>query len=545
MPVSAPRRHDARVKRPVLPALVLVLVAVLLPALGSPPGVATPSRAARQPSVSPPTAVAGEKVTVRLALPTRFARPTVLQRQQGRRWVRVATQRSTARGTVTYRITAKKLTVRVFAPATRRAGRPVAAYTSRPRTVTPRISRSRLIVRAEGGGVPTNGAEAPSVSADGRFVAFTSRSADIAPGGSSDYGVFLTDTKLNTTRLISRGATTPDGASISPDITPDGRVVVFASTSTNLVPGDTNGLGDVFLWRRGAGLSLVSVDAGGGPSNGASDQPSVSADGRYVAYSTSATDAVSGDATTTPDVVVREPATNVTRLVSHTPGGSGGSETSSFPVISDDGRVVVFDSFASDLTPDTNGTVDVFVWQRSSDVVTRISRAPGGGAADSASFDADLSADGRRIVFSSVASNLVAGTTNTTQNVYLHDRRSGRTSVVSVDRRGRTSREVAGAASISADGATVAFTGQSSRLVAGDTNATGDIFVRFLRSGINVRASVSVFGRQGSGGRTDNADLAGNGRFVVFASEFTNLVSNDTNGQSDVFSTDLRAVPPR
>jgi hypothetical protein len=269
------------------------------------------------------------------------------------------------------------------------------------------------------------------------------------------------------------GAEATGGDSFSPALSADGRYVAFASDATNLVPGDTNNATDVFVYDRQARTTTrVSVAAGGGQAGDASFSPSLSADGSVVAFLSRATDLVAGDAAGGENVFVRDLRAARTIRVS-----SGGAAS---PALSADGRVVAFASTSATLVPDdTNGESDVFAFDRDTAVTERVSVGSGGAQADRASVAPAVSGDGRFVAFASDATNLVPGDTNQRADVFVRDRRLGTTIRVSVGTAGQADQSSA-TPSMSADGRFVAFQSAADNLVAGDTNSAPDIFVHDL-----------------------------------------------------------------
>jgi Tol biopolymer transport system component len=267
------------------------------------------------------------------------------------------------------------------------------------------------------------------------------------------------------------------GASFSPSISADGRYVAFASQAPTLVPGDTNELEDVFVHERATGRTTrVSLGPLGLQGDGDSFSPSVSADGRYVAFASFASTLVSGDTNDELDVFVRDLVAGATTRVSVGPGGAESDDRSFSPSISDDGRYVAFSSFAATLVPgDTNRLLDVFVHDRSTGETTQASVGAGGTPADGLSFTPALSADGRLVAFPSEATNLGPSDANGVRDVFLFDLATSRTTRLSV-----ASTEGNGPSlspSISATGTFVTFGSFAANLVAGDSNGLPDVFV--------------------------------------------------------------------
>lgn len=217
-----------------------------------------------------------------------------------------------------------------------------------------------------------------------------------------------------------------------------------------------------------------------------------------------------------------------TRMVSAAPGGSQGGSTR--PAISSDGRRVAFDSDAPDLTADPNGTLrDVFVRERAGRV-RLVSVGRHGAAANGPSSHAAVG--GRTVVFQSEASNLVTGDGNATRDVFARDPARG-TVLVSVAADGGPANGPSSTPDVSSDGRMVAFVSGASNLVAGDANGVDDVFVRDLQLGTTVRVGAGD-------GRARAPAISPDGRFVSFASQASDLVAGDTNGQADVFLADLR-----
>jgi len=329
------------------------------------------------------------------------------------------------------------------------------------------------------------------------------------------------------------------GLTARPSLSADGRYVAFQSAASNLVLGDTNGALDVFVRdMQTATTECVSVNPAGVPANGTSTAPSISADGRYVAFQSSASDLVPGDTNNVGDIFVRDRVAGTTERVSIASNGAQGNHGSAAPAISADGRFVAFQSDASNLiAADTNGRTDVFVHDRVAGMTELVSQSTSGAQGNSGSDEPSISADGRFVSFDSAATNLVSGSLNIPEDVFVRDRLVGATQQVSVATGGAHGNDVSGQSSISADGRYVAFYSIATNLVAGDQNGTGDVFVRDLVAGTTECASVDSMGTQANLGSI-LAALSGDGRYVAFMSFATNLISNDTNGVGDIFVHD-------
>jgi Tol biopolymer transport system component len=258
----------------------------------------------------------------------------------------------------------------------------------------------------------------PSVSADGRFIAFVSSASNLVANdtnGTAD--VFVRDMRNGVTRRMSvrTGGAAANAFSDAPDISADGRYVVFASAATNLVAGDTNGSVDVFLRDRVGGVTIrVSVGPGGVQADGPVTQPVISHDGTHVAFVSEATNLVATDTDASADVLVRNLVTDTNTRVSWRTDFLPGSFANE-PAINGNGNLVAFVT-TSVLTPgDTNGTLpDVYL--RNVAAATDELITPG---ANGPSAEPGVSADGRRVAFSSTATNLVPGDTNSSGDVFV------------------------------------------------------------------------------------------------------------------------------
>jgi Tol biopolymer transport system component len=372
----------------------------------------------------------------------------------------------------------------------------------------------------------------PAISGNGRFVAFQSGASNLVPGdtnGASE--VFMRDRLAG---VIHRVALGPDGRQANDDssqaaITPNGRWVAFTSTASNLVAGDTNGKADVFVRDLVNGVTRrVSVGAGDEQGNGESFSPSISANGSTVAFASAASNLVPGDTDRGEDVFVRDLRAGVTRRVS-------ANAISLAPAISANGRYVAFFSYASNLVPDdTNGVADVFVQDLFTGEVRRASIGQGGQQSNGVSGGPVVSGSGHYVAFISYASNLVPGDTNNAGDVFQRDMFSGATRRVSVGTLGRQANGTALSATMSVGGRYVAFDSDASNLVSDDTNGKIDVFVRDTVARTTRRVSVGPVGEQANDYSVEPA-ISSDGRSVAFDSDASNLVPDDTNGYIDVF----------
>ncbi len=387
----------------------------------------------------------------------------------------------------------------------------------------------------------------PSISADGRFVAFESKATNLVPGDTNNSSdIFVRDTLANTTTRVSVDSAGNQGNSISgaPSISADGRFVAFTSVATNLVPGGTNNRGGIFVRDTLANTTtLVSVDSAGNQANSYSLNPSISADGRFVAFDSNATNLVPGDTNNSRGIFVHDTLANTTTRVSVGSAGNPGNNDSLNPSISADGRFVAFDSNATNLVPgDTNNIRGIFVHDTLANTTTRVSvDSAGNPGKGGSSLDPFISADGRFVAFYSNASNLVPGDTKSLTDIFVRDLLTNTTTRVSVDSAGKGNTN-SYSASISADGRFVAFTSVATNLVPGDTNNSGDIFVRDTLANTTTRVSVDSAGNSGNTASL-NPSISADGRFVAFDSSANNLVPGDTNNSSDIFVAHITHTP--
>lgn len=405
---------------------------------------------------------------------------------------------------------------------------------------------SRLSVSSAGGqaSAPSWGAR---LSNDGRYVAFNSDAGDLVAGddnGQSD--VFVHDRETGETTRVSVGSAGEqgDGASSYATLSGDGRFVAFHSKAGNLVADDTNGLGDVFVHDCQTGQTTrVSVSSSGEQANAASYPSSLSNDGRYVVFGSDASNLAAGDGNGVSDVMVHDRQTGQTTRVSITYAGGESSGPSTGGRISADGRYVAFESDAGNLVPgDTRGARDVFVHDRWTVATTRVSSGMGGQEGNSYAVVGAISGDGRCIAFISGSSNLVPDDTNNRDDLFVFDQWTGQTSRASVGPKGQIQDGWFDSPSLSADCRYLAFSTTADILVAGDTNTKEDVLLLDRQTGNIQRVSVNANGQQCSEDCRRPA-LSGNGRYVVYDTACSALVPDDTNGQLDVFAVYPARLP--
>lgn len=396
----------------------------------------------------------------------------------------------------------------------------------------------RVSTDAAGGQGDGNSATA-SVSADGRYVAFYAEATNLVLDDGNGYGdVFLKDTQ---TGMIIRVSTDSEGgqgngSSWYPSVSADGRYVAFESLAANLVPSDTNSRDDIFLKDISTGRTTrISTGSDGRQGSARSGYPSISADGRYVAFSSLAHNLVSADVNGTWDVLVKDTATGQTAMVSSNSSGQAGNSWSYFSSVSADGRYVAYHSNASNLVEgDTNGTVDIFVKDTVTGRTFIVSTDSAGSQGNGESWCPSISADGRYVAFFSNASNLVPGDNNGTWDVFWKDTLTGQTIMASSDSAGSQGNSWSITPSISADGRYVTFASYASNLVEGDSNKAVDIIVKDISSGRTTRVSTDSAGGQGNN-HSYRPSISTVGGLVAFESLAANLLPDDTNNKYDVF----------
>ena len=253
------------------------------------------------------------------------------------------------------------------------------------------------------------------------------------------------------------------------------------SSATNLVPGDTNNTPDLFVRDRLlATTTRVNVSSAGAEANGPTEWPWISANGQFVTFSSAASNLVPGDTNSTWDIFVRDLAAGTTERVSVSSAGVQGNGGSLDPSsISADGRFVAFESYATNFAPgDDNFNTDIFVRDRMTGETTRASVSSSGAGANNGSFSVSISADGRHVAFSSFATNLVANDTNFKQDLFVRARLPGTTPRESVSTAGVQADDASDVPSISATGRVVAFASSATNLIIGDANGAWDVVGR-------------------------------------------------------------------
>jgi hypothetical protein len=472
---------------------------------------------------------------------------------------------------------------------------------------------TELISVAADGGWGNDPSTDPAITPDGRYVAFISEASNLVPGDSNGIAdVFVRDRISGTTTLVSVGAQAfstsiyMDTIMSTPVITPDGRYVAFSSTATNVVPGQRSMTGDVYLrdvvggtttWvsSNAAALVLTNLNI----HNAASSHPVLSADGRFVTFKCGGTngagaalilqyDGVSSNTTiiasngfpawnynddlygpeATPDgrfIVYCSVMTNITGLQSgihlwdtqlatdtlisqDTNGNPVTNATSRGPVVSPDGRFVAFLSTATNLVANVVSTgYHAYVRDTIGGTSQLVDADTNGvGSTDINGTVLSMSSNGQFVAFGSPDGSLVVGDNNRALDVFVRDVVNGTNELISkrdatiVPGTGNGITSISQLA-VSSDGRWIAFTSGASDLITNDFNGDSDVFLWDTIGGTNALVSVGLDGNTGSGGYSAWPAISADGRFIAFQSAATNLVANDTNGASDIFLRDMQS----
>ncbi len=393
---------------------------------------------------------------------------------------------------------------------------------------------------ASGGGQANGDSDEPAISSDGFIVAFMSEATNLVAGDTNGVrDVFVHDRSTGLTERVSiaTGGAEGDDEAFTLSLSSDGDFVAFGSFATNMVAGDTNGVIDVFVHDRNTDTTeRVSIASDSTQADDESFSPAISSDGQFVAFQSDATNLVANDTNTNTDIFVRDRTLGTTERISVDSGGAQGNGDSFFPAISDDGRFVAFSSEASNLVAgDTNNKVDIFVHDRQNDTTELIvGPAEFTSGSDIIIVAPVISPDNAFVGFRSLADDLVPGDTNNSFDTFLIER-----STSIIERTSVSSSEIEGNAdsskpSISSDNRFVVFSSNATDLVSTDFNGSEDVFVRDRDAGQTRRVSLA-FDDAESNNDCFAAVISGDGEFLAFTSFATNLVADDTNGDLDIF----------
>lgn len=405
--------------------------------------------------------------------------------------------------------------------------------------VTVTVQTVRASVATDG--TEANGASQGPIHMDaiGQIVVYTSAATNlVAADGNSALDVFTHDIDLSVTSRVSEpsGGGDTDGDSDRPHISSDGTYVVFRSAATNLVASDTNGVTDIFRKDLVTGdVVRVSVDSSDTEADGASHWAVVSDDGRFVAFSSDATNLVTGDMNGTRDVFLRDVDMGITTRLSVDSMGMESDGDSDRPSMSGDGTVIVFQSTSTDLiVGDTNGDSDIFLHDTMSGVTQRVSVATDMTESDTDSVRAVVSEDGRFVAFHSAATTLDETDMNAASDVFFHDAVPGATFRISLDALGAEGNGDSTVPAIDFGGQFLAFTSTADNLVTIDDNTVSDVFLVDRISGAISLVSIARNDTAGNGA-SSSAAVNDDGTRTAFLSDATDLITLDTNGAADVF----------
>lgn len=343
---------------------------------------------------------------------------------------------------------------------------------------------------------------------------------------------------------LTSSGTSPASGSVQYEsaVSQDGRYVAFDTTANDIISGDTNGQPDVFVRDRKLNtIARVDVSNTGGQLANGANEFRMSANGRFVGFIYKGADIGVGSTNGKFQLYVRDLKNNTTELISTTSSGGLANDTvSSKFEISADGRYVVFSTTSTNIVPnDTNGYSDVFIRDRRLGTTTLLSKTPSGNVGNLSSLRPAISCDGAYVAFLSSASNLVSGDTNGFQDVFLVDRvNNDKISDITINANDYSGSNME--MDISCNGEKLLFTSGASNLVVGDTNNQTDIFAYNIPDGGFNRVNVDSAGNESTGSAPwmSQNSLDFSGRYVVFYSSASNLVSGDTNNATDVFLRD-------
>jgi len=386
-----------------------------------------------------------------------------------------------------------------------------------------------------------------AISDDGRYVVFRSNATNLVAGDTNEMSdIFVRDTVANTTERVSVES---DGSefnmgSFAPAISDDGRIVAMQSYRGIAWGGYRYAKILVHDRQTHTTTEILNVSGSNPQDRIARLEPALSGNGRFVAFHSVAVIRSAQPPSVNPpfddnnrahDIFVYDLQNQTTQRVSRDSAGVEGNGDSFSVSLSDDGSLAAFYSYAINLVAgDTNDHEDCFVKERTTQAISRVSVAGDGSQGNDDSYTPLLSGNGRYVAFRSRATNLVAGDTNGAWDIFVHDRQGHTIERVSVATDGGQANKDSYSPSISDDGRFVVFRSRATNLVVNDTNNRWDIFLHDRQGGQTVRVNLPA-----AGGEANNhsyaPQISGDGHFIVFQSDATNLVAGDTNGETDIF----------
>ena len=397
------------------------------------------------------------------------------------------------------------------------------------------------LVSVSSGGSQANGnSENPSISSDGQFIAFISEATNLVLNDSNGVkDVFVHDRDTGDTERVSLSSsgTETDDESFTLSLSSNGTFVAFGSLATNLVAGDVNGVSDIFVHDRDTGdTERISIASDGTEANDASSNVSISSDGRYIAFESNATNLVPNDTNIKSDIFVHDRINPTTERVSISTGGVQANGDSFFAAISSDGRFVAFSSEASNLVADdTNNQIDIFVRDRdNSDTKLLIGPVEFNTGSGFFIVAPVISPNGDFVGFRSNADDLVTSDSNNSFDAFLINRVTKIIERVSLSTSEVEANSDSSSPSISTDNRFVVFSSIANNLVSLDTNGFEDVFVRDINAGTTKRVSLAFDCLEGDS-NSSSAVISGDGNFIAFTSSAKNLIAIDANSFRDVF----------
>jgi putative cell wall-binding protein len=385
-----------------------------------------------------------------------------------------------------------------------------------------------------------------AISADGATLAFESKATNMVPEDLGvDEDIYVVEPFTGDVELISVSPTGSVGNEVSSNafVSADGRFVVFSSFASNIVPPDTNVDWDLFIRDRMTDTTKrVTLGPGSVEPTAGTYYGQCTANGKFVAFTSTAISLVPG-VVEGGQVYIRDMDAGINELVSVAPGGGSGNESAGTRIsMTPNGRYVAFTTNSTNLDspPQTGFMSDAYVRDRVAGTTTRVTRTHTGALPTGHSSDVQISANGRYVVFEYEDDDLLAADSNTYRDIFRYDRSTGKTEIVSVQQGGgqgnNHSRSPRG---ISADGRHVYFTSTASNLrddvdPGSDTNNDTDTYAKDMVTGEVTRVSLTDSLGQITGD-SDWGDMSADGRNFVFDSFGTNVVTPDTNGDTDVF----------
>lgn len=413
-------------------------------------------------------------------------------------------------------------------------------------------TQARTIMVAPPGVEPNGPSGSPSISANDEFVAFSSVASNLGPvvGNYRTSHIYLFDVATGKVALVSQALNGGEGngPATNPSVSADGSVVAFTSSATNLAAGTPQPINDVFVKTATGPVRLISVGFGGGQADSASSQPVISANGRYVAFASVADNIVPGDSNSASDIFLADLETGTIRRISVSSAGRQANGPSYNPSISADGNLISFTSEATNLVPgDHNHVADVFVHNMTTGTTRRVSSSSYGreqNAAVPAPFTeySDVSGDGHYVVFDSNATNLVRGVKSGHTNVYRHSLVSGHTWLVSESSRLRPGDNDSFAPATSADGNVTVFESFADNLASPwvpNENIFAQQFATHTTLDLDVTPSGGPRGPELDAQLLQQPAVSADGSLVAFVSGANNLVPGTNNGTDNLYLRDI------